>query len=58
MNPLRSIVSAYRSSFAGLPREIWLREDGRQYVVVASGGHGWSEPGDALLAFALPVGGD
>jgi quinoprotein glucose dehydrogenase len=31
-----------------------LREDGRQYVVVASGGHGWSEPGDALVAFALP----
>jgi hypothetical protein len=22
--------------------------------VVAAGGHGWSEPGDALLAFALP----
>jgi quinoprotein glucose dehydrogenase len=31
-----------------------LRKDGRQYVVVASGGHGWSEPGDALMAFALP----
>ncbi len=26
----------------------------RQYVVVAAGGHGWSEPGDALVAFALP----
>jgi quinoprotein glucose dehydrogenase len=40
------------------PMTYRLREDGRQFVVVASGGHGWSEPGDALLAFALPVGGD
>jgi quinoprotein glucose dehydrogenase len=31
-----------------------LRPDGKQYVVVAAGGHGWSEPGDALIAFALP----
>jgi quinoprotein glucose dehydrogenase len=31
-----------------------LRQNGRQFVVVAAGGHGWSEPGDALLAFALP----
>jgi quinoprotein glucose dehydrogenase len=31
-----------------------LRPDGRQFVVVAAGGHGWSEPGDALMAFALP----
>ncbi len=31
-----------------------LREDGKQYVVIAAGGHGWSEPGDALMAFALP----
>ncbi|MCZ6782716.1 MAG: pyrroloquinoline quinone-dependent dehydrogenase [Proteobacteria bacterium] len=31
-----------------------LRPDGRQFVVIAAGGHGWSEPGDALLAFALP----
>lgn len=30
-----------------------LRRDGRQFVVVAAGGHGWSEPGDALVAFAL-----
>lgn len=28
--------------------------NGRQYVVIASGGHVWSEPGDALMAFALP----
>ena len=27
---------------------------GRQYVVIAAGGHGWSEPGDAIVAFALP----
>ncbi|MCH2185890.1 hypothetical protein MK280_08460, partial [Myxococcota bacterium] len=31
-----------------------LERDGRQFVVVAAGGHGWSEPGDALVAFALP----
>lgn len=31
-----------------------LREDGRQFVVVAAGGHGWSEPGDAVIAYALP----
>jgi quinoprotein glucose dehydrogenase len=31
-----------------------LETDGRQYVVVAAGGHGWSDPGDALMAFALP----
>src|SRR5690606_557329 len=31
-----------------------LRPDGRQFVVIAAGGHGWSEPGDALIAFALP----
>jgi quinoprotein glucose dehydrogenase len=31
-----------------------VREDGLQFVVVAAGGHGWSEPGDALIAYALP----
>jgi quinoprotein glucose dehydrogenase len=31
-----------------------LREESRQFVVVPAGGHGWSEPGDAVLAFALP----
>jgi quinoprotein glucose dehydrogenase len=31
-----------------------LSEDGRQFVVVAAGGHGWSEPGDAVIAYALP----
>jgi quinoprotein glucose dehydrogenase len=36
------------------PMSYRLRPDGRQYLVVASGGHGWSQPGDALLAFALP----
>jgi quinoprotein glucose dehydrogenase len=34
-----------------------LRPEGRQFVVIAAGGHGWSEPGDALLAFALPEAG-
>jgi quinoprotein glucose dehydrogenase len=31
-----------------------LDRDGRQYLVIAAGGHGWSEPGDATIAFALP----
>ena len=35
------------------PMTYRLRSDGRQYVVVAAGGHAWSESGDALIAFAL-----
>ena len=33
-----------------------LRPDGRQYVVIAAGGHMLmgTKPGDALVAFALP----
>ncbi|MCG3170829.1 MAG: Quinate/shikimate dehydrogenase (quinone) [Pseudomonadales bacterium] len=31
-----------------------LRPDSRQFVVIAAGGHAWSESGDALMAFALP----
>jgi quinoprotein glucose dehydrogenase len=30
-----------------------LAETDKQMVVVAAGGHGWSEPGDAMIAFAL-----
>jgi quinoprotein glucose dehydrogenase len=30
------------------------RQGGRQFVVIAAGGHGWSKPGDALVAFSLP----
>ncbi len=36
------------------PMTYRLRKNGKQFVVIAAGGHGWSEPGDALLAFALP----
>ena len=36
------------------PLSYRLRPDGRQFVVVAAGGHGWSEPGDAVVAYALP----
>ena len=38
------------------PMTYRLREDGRQFVVIAAGGHGLfgTRPGDALLAFALP----
>jgi len=32
------------------PMTYRLRDDSRQF-----GGHGWSEPGDALMAFALPA---
>ncbi|MFI5316884.1 MAG: pyrroloquinoline quinone-dependent dehydrogenase [Myxococcota bacterium] len=60
----------FRAFDAKTGREIWterlpytanatpityrLRADGRQFIVVAAGGHGWSQPGDALMAFALP----
>jgi quinoprotein glucose dehydrogenase len=38
------------------PMTYRLREGGRQYVVIAAGGHGLlgTPPGDALVAFALP----
>jgi quinoprotein glucose dehydrogenase len=38
------------------PMTYRLRPDGRQYVVIAAGGHGMlnSPPGDSLTAFALP----
>ena len=36
------------------PMTYRLHKNGKQFVVIAAGGHGWSEPGDALLAFALP----
>jgi quinoprotein glucose dehydrogenase len=35
------------------PLSYRLGESDKQMVVVAAGGHGWSEPGDALIAFAL-----
>jgi quinoprotein glucose dehydrogenase len=36
------------------PMTYRLRKDSRQFLVIAAGGHGWSQPGDALMAFALP----
>jgi quinoprotein glucose dehydrogenase len=38
------------------PMTYRLHPDGRQYVVIAAGGHGLlgTRPGDALMAFALP----
>jgi quinoprotein glucose dehydrogenase len=36
------------------PMTYRLRPDGKQFVVVAAGGHGWSEPGDAIIAWSLP----
>ena len=59
-----------RAFDSGTGEEIWTRRlpftanatpltyrlsaEGRQLVVIAAGGHGWSEPGDAVIAFALP----
>ena len=39
-----------------VPMSYQIRPDGRQYVVVAAGGHwsGLNPPGDHLMAFALP----
>ena len=38
------------------PMTYRLRPDGRQFVVIAAGGHGTlgTTPGDELLAFRLP----
>ncbi len=36
------------------PMTYRLSPSGRQFVVVAAGGHGWSESGDAVVAYALP----
>lgn len=49
-------VWRHRLPFTGnaTPMTYRLGPDGRQFVVIASGGHVWSEPGDALMAFALP----
>jgi quinoprotein glucose dehydrogenase len=46
----------YRTPYTAnaTPMTYRLRKNGKQFVVIAAGGHGWSEPGDALLAFALP----
>jgi len=49
-------VWSHRLPFNGnaTPMTYRMGPDGRQYVVIASGGHVWSESGDALMAFALP----
>lgn len=36
------------------PMTYRLNKAGKQYIVVAAGGHGWSKPGDVLIAYALP----
>jgi quinoprotein glucose dehydrogenase len=48
--------AALPTSAHATPMTYRLRPDGRQYVVVAAGGHMLlgTEPGDALIAFALP----
>ena len=49
-------VWSHRLPYTGnaTPMTYRLGPDGRQFVVIASGGHVWSESGDALMAFALP----
>jgi len=47
----------YRLPYAGHATPMtYLGKDGRQYVLIAAGGHGalMSEPGDAIMSFALP----
>lgn len=48
-------VWSYRLPYTAnaTPMTYRLRPEGRQYVVIAAGGHAWSESGDALIAFAL-----
>jgi quinoprotein glucose dehydrogenase len=36
------------------PMSYRLSKTSKQYIVLAAGGHGWSEAGDALIAFSLP----
>jgi quinoprotein glucose dehydrogenase len=38
------------------PMTYRLRDDGKQYVVIAAGGHGamGTRPGDSVIAYALP----
>ncbi len=45
-----------RLPFAGhaTPLTYHVRCDGKQYVVIGAGDHTVSEPGDAIVAFALP----
>ncbi len=42
--------------FAGhaTPLTYRVRPDGKQFVAIAAGGHAVSQPGDAIVAFALP----
>ena len=49
-------VWRYSLAFTGnaTPMSYRLNDNGKQYVVLAAGGHGWSEPGDTLMAFTLP----
>lgn len=49
-------IWSHRLPYTGnaTPMTYRLGPEGRQHVVIASGGHVWSEPGDALMAFALP----
>ena len=48
-------VWSYRLPYTAnaTPMTYRLHPEGRQYVVIAAGGHAWSESGDALIAFAL-----
>jgi quinoprotein glucose dehydrogenase len=50
-------IWSHRLPFTGnaTPLTYRIRRDGRQFVVIAAGGHGFSASGDALVAFALPL---
>ena len=49
-------IWSHRLPYTGnaTPLTYRLSPASRQFVVIAAGGHGWSEPGDAVIAFALP----
>ena len=50
------VVWQYRTPFTNnaSPMSYRLTDSGKQFVVIASGGHGWSQPGDVIMAFSLP----
>lgn len=50
------VVWKYRTPFTNnaSPMSYRLRDSKKQFVVIASGGHGWSQPGDTIMAFSLP----
>ena len=51
-------IGKYLNGYGRHAPEYRAREGGRQFLLVAAGGHGWSEAGDAVIAYALPQAAD